>query len=582
LQRFFGKMIYRSARLIEIIDQGLAMLAKHSILKININSCGSKYLFELREMLMALDQDEDWMLEDDDEELSTAGALVRQPWKLLIVDDEPDVHRATILALKNIVFKGRGLEILHAYSGREGFEKIAAHTDIALAILDVVMETDDAGLRLVKRIRDELGNQLVRIVLRTGQPGHAPEQQVVLEYDINDYKTKTELVANKIFTTVIASLRSFESLHALEKSSQGLAKILEGATNLYQLHSLKEFASGVLKQVGAILNLGEYGMLCAQSKNDQQNFEVLAATGPFTPLLDGETLPAESRLLIALNTALKSKCSQSDYPYEVLYIAGRNSYDFVVHFSPPWPLEIVDRNLLDIFCERISAAMDNLYLYQQLRRSQEATVMALADLGEFRDQTTGDHVLRVQKLTDAIAGRLKAKNAFPELMDNAFMEMVGMASILHDVGKVGTPDHILFKPGKLTPEEREIMNQHSPMGAAILARTVALVEGTTYLSLGAEIAGGHHEHFDGNGYPLGIKGDEIPLSARIVALVDVFDALLHKRPYKEPWTMDETMAYVRERSGTQFDPQIVAALDEVVAEGLLSLDLLQDPSGLPD
>ncbi|MBY0446260.1 MAG: HD domain-containing protein, partial [Burkholderiales bacterium] len=271
-----------------------------------------------------------------------------------------------------------------------------------------------------------------------------------------------------------------------------------------------------------------------------------------------------------------------DYPNEVLYIAGRNSYDFVVHFSPPWPLETVDRNLLDIFCERISAAMDNLYLYQQLRRSQEATVMALADLGEFRDQTTGDHVLRVQKLTDAIAGRLKIKNAFPEIMDNAFMEMVGMASILHDVGKVGTPDHILFKPGKLTPEEREIMNQHSPMGAAILARTVALVEGTTYLSLGAEIAGGHHEHFDGNGYPLGIKGDEIPLSARIVALVDVFDALLHKRPYKEPWTMDETMAYVRERSGTQFDPQIVAALDEVVAEGLLPLDLLQDPSSPPD
>lgn len=531
---------------------------------------------------MALDHDEDWMLEDDDDDLSAAAALVRQPWKLLIVDDEPDVHRATILALKNIVFKGRGLEILHAYSGQEGFEKIAANTDIALAILDVVMETDDAGLRLVKRIRDELGNQLVRIVLRTGQPGHAPEQQVVLEYDINDYKTKTELVANKIFTTVIASLRSFESLYALEKSSQGLAKILEGATNLYQLHSLKEFASGVLKQVGAILNLGEYGMLCAQSKNDQQSFEVLAATGPFTPLLDGQTFPEDSRLLIALNTALKSKCSQSDYPYEVLYIAGRNSYDFVVHFSPPWPLEIVDRNLLDIFCERISAAMDNLYLYQQLRRSQEATVMALADLGEFRDQTTGDHVLRVQKLTDAIAGRLKAKNAFPELMDNAFMEMVGMASILHDVGKVGTPDHILFKPGKLTPEERKIMDQHAPMGAAILARTVALVEGTTYLSLGAEIAGGHHEHFDGNGYPLGIKGDDIPLSARIVALVDVFDALLHKRPYKEPWSLDETMSYVRERAGTQFDPQIVAALDEVVAEGLLPLDLLQDLSSPPD
>jgi response regulator RpfG family c-di-GMP phosphodiesterase len=527
---------------------------------------------------MALDQNEDWMLEDDEDESLPSGLIVRQPWKLLIVDDEPDVHRATVLALKNITYKGRGLEVLHAYSGQQGFDVLAANADIALAILDVVMETDDAGLRLVKRIRDELGNQLVRIVLRTGQPGHAPEQQVVLEYDINDYKTKTELVANKIFTTVIASLRSFESLHALEKSSQGLAKILEGATNLYQLHSLKEFASGILKQIGAILNLGEDGMLCAQSKSDLKCLEILAATGPFSSLLDGDVLPEDSHLLLALNTALKTKCSQSNHPYEILYIAGRNSYDFVVHFSPPWPLEMVDRNLLDIFCERISAAMDNLYLYQQLRRSQEATVMALADLGEFRDQTTGDHVLRVQRLTDAIAGRLKAKNAFPDEMDNAFMEMVGMASILHDVGKVGTPDHILFKPGKLTPEEREIMNQHAPMGAQILARTVALVEGTTYLSLGAEIAAGHHEHFDGNGYPLGAKNYEIPLSARIVALVDVFDALLHKRPYKEPWPLEETMTYIRERSGTQFDPQVVAALDEVVAEGLLPLDLLEDPS----
>ena len=124
------------------------------------------------------------------------------------------------------------------------------------------METDDAGLILARRIREELDNQIVRVVLRTGQPGQAPEQRVIIEYDINDYKAKTELTTQKLFTTVISSLRAYESLNMLERSRAGLGKILSGATNLYQIHSLREFASGVLNQVSAILDVGADGVLC--------------------------------------------------------------------------------------------------------------------------------------------------------------------------------------------------------------------------------------------------------------------------------------------------------------------------------
>jgi response regulator RpfG family c-di-GMP phosphodiesterase len=180
-------------------------------------------------------------------------------------------------------------------------------------------------------------------------------------------------------------------------------------------------------------------------------------------------------------------------------------------------------------------------------------------MAEYRDTDTGEHVLRVQKMTDAIVQQLKKQGDFSSEITPAFEEMMGMASILHDVGKVGTPDHILFKPGKHTAEERVIMEQHVNHGGRILEDASLMVEGESYLSLGVQIAMGHHEHFDGKGYPKQLIGEEIPLSARIVALTDVVDALLHKRPYKEPWPLHETIAYIRDRAGKQFDPRIVRA-----------------------
>ncbi len=181
-------------------------------------------------MSSAQDKDEIW-LDDDIIELDDDEAVVTRmanPWQVLIVDDEPDIHHATRLALSNIQYKSRPLALLNAYSGAEAARMLQANPRIALILLDVVMETEDAGLRLVHQIRNEMKNGLVRIVLRTGQPGQAPEQRVILDYDINDYKTKTELTVQKLYTTVIASLRSYETLCAIDKSRQGLGKILEG------------------------------------------------------------------------------------------------------------------------------------------------------------------------------------------------------------------------------------------------------------------------------------------------------------------------------------------------------------------
>jgi response regulator RpfG family c-di-GMP phosphodiesterase len=509
--------------------------------------------------------DDNWLLDEDDEsELGANPAAIDQRlWRVLIVDDDVDVHAVTRLALRNVSFKGRELELFSAYSGAEGFKILRDTADIALVLLDVVMETDDAGLILARRIREELNNQIVRVVLRTGQPGQAPEQRVIIEYDINDYKAKTELTTQKLFTTVISALRAYEGLMMLERSRIGLGKILAGATNLYQIHSLREFASGVLNQVSAILDVGADGVLCVMSATDGAP-TVVAATGGYTSLADNEAMPVDHPLLPTISKAFKEKHSQFEHPANVLFIHTQEERELCISVTPPWPLAAIQRDLLEVFCQRIAAAFDNLYMFGQLRKAQEATVVALADLAEFRDHGTGGHVRRVQDLSSRIANKMKDRGVDDPELTPEMLEMIGLASILHDVGKVSTPDQVLLKPAVHTPEERRVMQTHAEIGRSILERASRMVDGVSYLTYGAQIAGGHHEHYDGAGYPSALKGRAIPLCARIVAVVDVFDALLHRRPYKEPWPYPDVVEYIKERSGSQFDPDVVAALLDII------------------
>lgn len=187
-----------------------------------------------------LSQDEESAFWEDDEicfsdetenashELLNTESTPTDAWKVIIVDDEPDVHRATQLALKNFKLEGKTLTFFSAYSGKEAKDLIAvAHPDAALILLDVVMETNDAGLKVVQYIREELKNQQVRIILRTGQPGEAPEESVLLNYDINDYKQKIELTRQKLLTTAIAALRSYRDIITIEQQRLELAQALE-------------------------------------------------------------------------------------------------------------------------------------------------------------------------------------------------------------------------------------------------------------------------------------------------------------------------------------------------------------------
>lgn len=182
--------------------------------------------------------------EETNEELIFADEFDSEPqddgtWKILIVDDETEVHQVTQLALNEFKFEGKPLKFLNAYSGEEAKEIIQSNPDTALILLDVIMETDDAGLVVAKHIRKILNNNLVRIVLRTGQPGKVPEELVIVEYDIDDYKAKADLTAQKLFTTVITALRAFRALVTIESKNAELQRILAASSRFVPHEFLK-------------------------------------------------------------------------------------------------------------------------------------------------------------------------------------------------------------------------------------------------------------------------------------------------------------------------------------------------------
>ncbi|MBI3600338.1 MAG: HD domain-containing protein [Nitrospinae bacterium] len=198
---------------------------------------------------------------------------------------------------------------------------------------------------------------------------------------------------------------------------------------------------------------------------------------------------------------------------------------------------------------------------KEIEDTQDATIIGLAKLAEYRDPETGAHLERIRNYCRLIAHELGTKEKYKGIIDKKYIELIFKSSPLHDIGKVGIPDSILLKPGKLTNEEFDIMKQHPVIGGDAIAEAEKKLRGRkiTFLTIGKEIAYCHHEKFDGTGYPHRSKGDDIPLSARIMALADVYDALTSKRVYKEAWTHEAARELIIKDSGSHFDPDAVDA-----------------------
>src|SRR6059036_663752 len=223
-------------------------------------------------------------------------------WKIAVIDDDHAVHEGTRFALSDYNLHGQTLEILSAYSAAEGRVLMRDNPDIAAVLLDVIMETDVAGLDLVEYIRNDIRNETVRIILRTGQPGQAPERRVIVEYDINDYKAKTELTADKLFTSLTASLRGYQQLQRMVETRRGLEMIIEGAATLYDLKSMQKLAEGVLTQIASLLNVDCAGILVLRDDGRKgDDFSVLAGSGCYRRFIGAagaQSLDSELRHMV--------------------------------------------------------------------------------------------------------------------------------------------------------------------------------------------------------------------------------------------------------------------------------------------
>lgn len=198
----------------------------------------------------------------------------------------------------------------------------------------------------------------------------------------------------------------------------------------------------------------------------------------------------------------------------------------------------------------------------EIAQARLSTIIAMSKIAEYRDDTTGRHIERVCLCCSALTARLAPRPEYAEFLTDHQADDICYASPLHDIGKVGVPDAILGKPGRLTPEEFEVMKRHTVIGWSALAEVLERYPGNSFIARGAEIARSHHERWDGSGYPDGLAGNAIPLSARIVAVADVYDALRSERPYKRAFGHEEACEIVRQGSGAHFDPAVIEAFEE--------------------
>ncbi len=484
-------------------------------------------------------------------------ALQGSRWKVLVIDDEPEVHSVTKMVLSNFVFAGRPVELLSAYSAAEAEALLRQHEDVALALVDVVMESDHAGLQLIKTIREDIGNQNIRLVLRTGQPGQAPEEKVIVDYDINDYKDKTELTAIKLKTLMYSSLRSYRDIVALDNNRKGLEQVIDASIDIFRLTSLSRFFSAVLSQMTSLLDLRSDAAYVKQvtgfaATTQQDQFEVMAGTGAYADLVGShslEGLPAHAR------SAIEQACQTCHNVFDNHHLVacfesrlGTRNLLYVENFSE---LSETDRQLIEIFCTNAAIAFENACLKHEIDETQRETVCLLGEAVESRSLETGNHVKRVAEISAYLAHLIG--------LDEEYIETLRAAAPLHDLGKVGIADSILNKPGRHSPEETQRMREHVKIGYEMLRHSSRPI-----LRCAAIIAEQHHERWDGEGYPNRLKGEGIDIAGRIVAIADVFDALCSTRCYKESWTIDQVLNYFREQRGKQFDPRLVDLLIEHV------------------
>ncbi|WP_230408415.1 bifunctional diguanylate cyclase/phosphodiesterase [Undibacterium baiyunense] len=292
-------------------------------------------------------------------------------WRVMIIDDDPDVHSATMFALGNLEIQNRSLSFLHAYSASEARQILAQESNIAVILLDVVMEKEDAGLNLVNYVRKTLGMHDVRIILRTGQPGYAPEIDAIRDYDINDYKTKSELTRTKLYTTVTSAIRSYEQICAITANQRGLELIVNASTELMSQKGLQNFASSVLQQLNILFGRKVEGLICSSDDSDAEtgalDFTIIAGSHSFANGIEQKIGRIQQpELHQTLQESITNKKNIFGADATVLFFENVGQRNIAVYLQTP--INDLEKRLLDVFCSNVTVGLNNVMLTSRLHK----------------------------------------------------------------------------------------------------------------------------------------------------------------------------------------------------------------------
>lgn len=495
--------------------------------------------------------------ESEKEPVSEVKSVSNKLWRILVVDDDESIHQITRLVLADACIEQRKLDIVSAYSSKEAQEILANDDSFCMAFVDVVMETDHAGLELVEWIRKEKKNQAIRLILRTGQAGNAPEAKVIKEFDINDYKEKTDFTAGKMTTTVYASIRAYRDIMTIQRSLDAFKQLIKSTHDLLKISQFRPFGSAALNHLLTLMNVESSALYIARNQRDfdeESTNLIIACTGKYvseSDSLDNSDIDFKVKRLI--QRAFEDKNHVSGDEYFVGYYEASPGASSVLYIEFEDDAEHFRSSLAELFATNVALILESLTKQHEIESTQKELLYIVGEAIEARSKETGAHVQRVSLICELLATKLE--------LDNKFIEAIKLASPLHDIGKVAIPERILHKPGKLDEQEWGVMKSHTDCGAQLLSKSRASIS-----RLAAKLAKYHHENWDGSGYPEGLKGENIPIEARIVALADVFDALGSARCYKSIWSQEDIKSYILEQRGIKFEPRLVDVFMDNFAE----------------
>jgi len=512
---------------------------------------------------------------DQTQQPESASPTDEKPPHVLIVDDDADMR-----SLSRRILERDGYFVTEAVDGLDALEAVARNEPDVI-IMDMVMPHLD-GLGCTQRLKANPATQNIPVIMVSAMD-QSRDISAGLDAGADEYITKP--IRPKEFLVRVRTMAQLkQSRHDLVRSNEvrgeqarSLTIIQELSIALASADNISTITKRATSAIAALTRCRRVSIMLPDPKNeclviaesigmDPKIAETVRI--PFGNSVAGEvyttgqpviantpeaTLRHEGRYdshLYASVPMIAKALNASEHVVGVLNITKRYNHE---------PFDHCDLGYIDLASNIIASVIEEWTSRESRDQARDSVVIAMATLAEYRDGDTGRHLDRVTHYATILAEELRQTKPGKTTIDDRFIQDLQRAMPLHDIGKVAIPDHILLKPGRLTDDEMNVMRRHAAMGAETLRSIIERNPGARFLNMAEEIAHYHHEWFDGNGYPQGIRGEDIPLCGRIAALADVYDALTTKRPYKEPLSHDKAKFIIMSGSGTQFDPSVVEA-----------------------